>query len=69
MTSASDAPPTSPFQLTRPRGARPTLHRARRGRRGFNSRAREGRDWGLMLTMCWRVRFNSRAREGRDQLS
>ena len=37
--------------------------------RGFNSRAREGRDQGNTFSQFVKRSFNSRAREGRDTLS
>ena len=58
------------FQFTRPRGARrPARGRRRRSTRGFNSRAREGRDLSSTdFVDAGQLCFNSRAREGRDAL-
>ena len=55
------------FQLTRPRGARRLeLRSLKAATLCFNSRAREGRDYGGNKTMRDQSSFNSRAREGRD---
>ena len=57
------------FQFTRPRRARPFPFCCIFRLKGFNSRAREGRDPGLdpgIVNM--QKSFNSRAREGRDEI-
>ena len=57
------------FQFTRPRGARPVPARWAGSHCGFNSRAREGRDFRRWSGRGARGCFNSRAREGRDRLT
>ena len=54
------------FQFTRPHGARPASSSPAPGSSCFNSRARMGRDIGLMVTVFFPASFNSRARMGRD---
>ena len=58
--------PTGAFQSTRPRGARRVRLRRRRLIRGFNPRAREGRDAARPQSTRHTSSFNPRAREGRD---
>ena len=54
------------FQSTRPRGARPSCIGGLPPVRGFNPRAREGRDFPPPVAGCGAKCFNPRAREGRD---
>ena len=54
------------FQSTRPRGARQARVRRAEPLRGFNPRAREGRDAARRVIRFGARRFNPRAREGRD---
>ena len=57
----------TPFQSTRPRGARPSGWRhARLSAVGFNPRARVGRDPAGLQERASRPGFNPRARVGRD---
>ena len=58
---------SAPFQSTRPQGARLTFRPFRERARGFNPRARRGRDaisWSILASL---VCFNPRARRGRDK--
>ena len=51
------------------RGPTPPTARCRRRSRGFNPRAREGRDKRVRRSWCRSSSFNPRAREGRDTAS
>ena len=57
---------SGPFQLTRPRGARPSSETTPCGEVSFNSRARVGRDLAYRISHFRYPGFNSRARVGRD---
>ena len=54
------------FQSTRPRGARQGQRASRSDEKGFNPRAREGRDLIASMPEHTLPSFNPRAREGRD---
>ncbi len=55
------------FQSTRPHGARPAaICSSSTARRGFNPRARTGRDWSMLWHAPTPECFNPRARTGRD---
>ncbi len=54
------------FRSTRPRGARQGGRRGAACRRGFDPRAREGRDWPQSRAGLRSHCFDPRAREGRD---
>ena len=56
----------SPFQSTRPRGARPPASPAVLATSNFNPRARVGRDAFGVTGELDRLHFNPRARVGRD---